>query len=527
MAQYRYVGMKYKQGEAETELITFCARASEIMEWGGVPAKNERFHGGFQRALSARYKKIIDFFNAKQTSPGAIVVAFREGMLKSDPLGVPETWNTDALTLQPDLVSISFSVEDDDSLTLDELRQRVLSLLDARLIGQSLTDEPSAEDNEQDALQDEAGELSESDEKEGEEGEEELDVGQSKLKAFFQFLSDPNKIKEWIADQELKIASTKSKPSLSRADKEYIAFTPEERLKATLRSLIRPAMIVDGQHRVNGANESESNDIVFTVCAIRNADWVEQVFQFVVLNKMARPISKDFLTELLNTSLTNDEIDDIEKKLVSVGIKSADQTLHKYLNYDPRSPFADMVAEASEVIGFDRTGKLSQQGMLAVAKRWRNINSNKPGKNLEMQMFMPALGVSKLTEARAKWKTNDVWIGYFFAFWEVIKKKYSAAQAQVWVKRPSFHLLYIVTLQALQDEFLERKSNGGSKFQSLEDFKAQVEEFFDPVPPGFFQDWTATGLQSGTGWADIKEAIHGFRQGQRLSDIKSTSRLFK
>ena len=523
MTTYKYVGMKYSQGDSTTEMVTFCAPAEDIFSWGGVPAKNERFHGGFQRALSPRYKKIIDFFNSGQTSPGAIVVAFRENVLKTESLGLPSTWNTKELTYKPELVQLEFSSGVDEGASIEQLRTRVQAMLAARL---NLDTQPSSDldtrEVEADANESSAVEEFVDDTNVDSDSDEELDVGQSKLLQFYEFISSDERVNEWINSQASKITSLKEKGNLTQAEKEFVAFTPEERLRFILQSLLRPAMIVDGQHRVNGANECDKEDIVFTVCALKDADWVEQVFQFVVLNKMARPISKDFLTELLNTSLTNSEIKVIDEKLESVGIKNADRIIHKYINHDPKSPFAGMVAEASESIGFEKSGKLSQQGMLAVAKRWRTIN--KGGKTLEMAMFLPALGVDTLTVARKKWEGYEVWVPYMFAFWEVLKTQYE--KEQVWVKAPNFHLLYIVTLQALQDVFLESKAEGDARFSSIENFKEQVRDFFDAVPGSFFQNWSATGLQSGTGWDDIKEAIRAFRKGQKLSTVRSTSSLF-
>lgn len=523
MSTYKYVGMKYTQGDSNTELITFCAPADEIFSWGGVPAKNERFHGGFQRALSPRYKKIIDFFNSNQTSPGAIVVAFRKSVLQAHPLGLPSSWNSASLNYKPEFVQVEFDTEDDAGFSLAELRARVTLMLKERLKidALSLDDDESIESTNGSEIL-ENPETTDSLEQENGESDEEIDVGQSKLQDFFDFISSDERVNSWIATETARIEEIKKKSSISQQEKEYVAFSPEEKLKATLRSLLRPAMIVDGQHRVNGANESEKEQITFTVCAIKDADWVEQVFQFVVLNKMARPISKDFLTELLNTSLTNDEIKEIDTKLVAVGINNSDRIIHKYINHDPRSPFAGMVAEASESIGFEKAGKLSQQGMLAVAKRWRSIS--KGGKSLEMSMFMPSLGVDKLTLARKKWEHHDIWVPYFFSFWTVLKEQYG--KEQVWVKAPNFHLLYIVTLQALQDVFLESKAEGDARFQSIGHFEEQVRDFFESVPASFFQNWSATGLQSGSGWEDIKSAIRLFRKGQKLATVKSNSPLF-
>src|SRR5690349_8934869 len=92
MQTFSYIAQRYSQGDSNATLLTFTADATDILRWGGVPAKNERFHGGFQRALSARYRKIISYFNQGQISPGAIVVAFRPGATTVTELGYPAAW---------------------------------------------------------------------------------------------------------------------------------------------------------------------------------------------------------------------------------------------------------------------------------------------------------------------------------------------------------------------------------------------------------------------------------------------------
>lgn len=528
MPSYKYIAQKYGQGASNATLLTFTANAEDILRWGGVPAKNERFHGGFQRALSERFKKIIKYFEQGQISPGAIVVAFRPNAVQISDLGYPSSWpEQNGLTTSPKFAQIDIFAEDFDALDLGTLISRVRQLLEARpgfettASSGDTTDEGSSdqsEDGSSNYVED--SQENSSDEDEG----DDLDVGQSKLRAFYDFIGNQDAVSAWLSAQTDRYNATKLKRSLTKAERVFLQDSPEEKLRATLVSLLRPAMIVDGQHRVNGAAESELDNIEFAVCAIKDADWVEQVFQFVVLNKMAKPISKDFLTELLNTSLTNQEVDDIDRRLETIGIKNADRRIHKYINHDNRSPFAGLIAEAGEVAGADTTGKLSQQGMLLLAKRWRAIAS--VGKTNELNCFLKYAGASGLGETRQKWNRDyDVWMSLFFAFWTEVKAIYEPQQ--VWVKAEKYHLLYIVTLQALQDMFIESKAGALVKFTSIDDFRQQVREFFENVPGSFFRGWEETGLQSGKGWEHIKKAVAMFQSGKRLEKVTEESELFK
>ncbi|MBB5458762.1 hypothetical protein [Paraburkholderia sp. Cpub6] len=544
MGAYEYIGQLYKQGSSKLELVNFCATAKDIKSWGGVPAKTERFHGGFQRALSERYKKITRYFDDGQCSPTSIVVAFRQGALKVSELAYPSTsWpSEEILSEKPTFVHLALNVdiEDEDDIALSELRKRVSEFLAPRLhIGETSglgdTADTEASENDDDESTDESDEVLQSDGvldvpieasdaevlEDADGSDAELDVGHSKLRAFYDFITDEKKIEQWLNDANVKYAQISAKVKKTPKENDFLEYSPEQRLRYSLVSLLRPAMIVDGQHRVWGAYNSKSaGDIKFTVCAIKDTDWIEQVFQFVVLNKLAHPISPGFLTSLLNTSLTNSEVSEIEERFDVIGIKNVDRKIIKYLNHNEVSPFYQMVSEPSELQGVDNEGKLSDKGMIRLAKRWIGVTRAKK----ELEMFVPALGVPSISAARKKWEKDEAWIEYFFAFWTLLKNKYQ--EGGVWEKKTG-HLLYIVTMSAMQDLFLRKKSGGDAEFKNLEDFKAQVAKFFDRVLPTFFMDWQLTGLQSGDGPDWIKKGIEALRDGQSLQAVRDTSELFQ
>jgi hypothetical protein len=537
---YEYVGVRYTQGTSEEELLSFSAPAHDIHAWGGVPTKTERFHGGFQRALTDRFKGIVRYFNEGYTSPTSIVVAFRKDALEVSDLGYPASWPPQTnLADKPTFAHIRFAFEERDPETddLEGLRNAVCAMLKPRLeasgdlIDSHLEEGEVADDNgttaddaasleEDGTLAAENGESSENGE--GVEEQLEIDVGQSKLRAFYDFLNTPEKVAEWLDSENARYADIKARKPRSRAEREFVLTTPEQRLKLSLVSLLKPAMIVDGQHRVWGAYQATNGPITFNVCAIKDADWIEQVFQFVVLNKLARPISSSFLTALLNTSLTNEELKAIEPRFETVGIRNTDRVLMKYVNFDNRSPFFEMVSQPGDMAGVDNQGRLSDKGMLRVAKRWYNLQTSTP----ELRMFLAAIGETHVGKARKLWQTNhEVWTPYFFAFWEELKAKYE--KEGVWEKKEKFNLLYIVTLMTLQDMFLDAKARGDAVFNNLDDFRQQVLRFFEKVPGSFFLNWEATGLQSGDGPRHIQTAVEMLRQGKHLSTVREQSELFR
>src|SRR5690606_18131371 len=138
-------------------------------------------------------------------------------------------------------------------------------------------------------------------------------------------------------------------------------------------------------------------------------------------------------------------------RLDAIGVKNTERRIMKYLNHDERSPFYGMVAEAGEVAGVDNVGKLSDKGMIRLAKRWRQIRRPK----LEISMFASAIGASNLTDARRRWREYETWFPFFYAFWEEIRAKYE--KDGIWEKSEDYALLYIVTMHAMQDLFLDTK----------------------------------------------------------------------
>jgi hypothetical protein len=279
-------------------------------------------------------------------------------------------------------------------------------------------------------------------------------------------------------------------------------------------------MIVDGQHRVEGANTADAAPIIFSICGVKDADWVEQVFQFVILNRLAKPISPSFLTSILNTSLTNQEVAAIQKRFDKIGIANLDRIIMRYLNHDARSPFFGMISEPGEVAGINNADKLSDKGMIKIAKRWMQISKNKR----ENMSFQSCINAKNASDLRDKWKF-EVWMPYFYAFWDVIKQTYS--KDQIWEKGEKIHLLYIVTMLVLQDMFIDTKAKANVRFSSIEDFRTQVKVFFEDVPAILFTNWAATGLQSGDGPAQIRNAIERAQSGDSLKSIRADHPLFK
>src|SRR5690606_20727328 len=99
-----------------------------------------------------------------------------------------------------------------------------------------------------------------------------------------------------------------------------------------LRDIAKPATVIDGQHRIKGAELCERG-IPFAVCALVDCTWAEQVFQFTVVNYTAVGIPDQFITANAALSLTKSELDSLRPRLVQAGVKVVEYELMRVVNF--------------------------------------------------------------------------------------------------------------------------------------------------------------------------------------------------
>lgn len=514
----RYLGIRFRQATGK-ELVSFVAPAEEIRTWAGVPHKTTSFLGGFQRPLGARFEQIIDFFDADgNCSPTSVVVAFREKGCRirrlyfdteAERLSLSETDNR--LDTEKDfggeLVVIEVP-EFGDELTLSELAARVHRLLSDRTENEVVSEDETedGEEDEQAVDTDPEEELSPEDVSEDDWG---VDVGRSALRDFADNLANENSLNTWLSriDDEIK----RAEPGHSNPRAEA-----EKRLRSVLESLLAPAMIVDGQHRVWGAAES-TQTIPFSVCAILDASWEEQVFQFVVINKQAKAISKEFLASIVNSSLTNREIQALEDRLESAGISTYETRMLRTMNDDPDSPFSGMISRGLE----KESRKITFKAAMAIATRWhRKMNDRDP---VYKTLFRPTLPGSTNAEKAQAWLAG-LWKDHMFAFWSGIRNLYR--DEQLW--DPGMQLMYRATLEVLQDNFLQKKAQAGESFGDPVELREAVESFYGNVPAGFFHtEWKRKELLTSDGRQVLAGALNKMRvPGTKLKSLTKGDELF-
>lgn len=507
----RYLGMTYTQSPG-ARLICFVAPADEIRVWGGVPHKTTDFLGGFQRPLSDRYKGIIDFFDQQSNqSPTAIVVAFRPQAIKITPLN-----NVGGATGLSQFVELEIPDPTDlETAPLKELARRVVQEVGERARS-DVHPTPNIDDSDADAIDDAQAEQVADEEPVAIDVEDErsdwgVDVGKSALADFIRQIDSPAHLDVYLDAIAQKLFASEEAPSLPAARE-----AAEQSLRDVFASLLRPAMIVDGQHRVWGAAECE-REIPFAVVGLIDADWKEQVFQFVIVNKQARAITGEFLASIVNSSLTNREIEELEDRLDAAGLSTYETRMLRLMNDDPDSPFAGLVSK-----GLDETGnKITFKAAMALVRRWSKKMNDRD--NAYKTLFKPGLSGANSKEKQSDWEKR--WKDFMFAFWHGIRNVYISEH--LW--EPKTQLMFRATLESLQDNFLEKKASaGGVVYTDPVQLRKDVEDFYQNVPGGFFHtEWKRKELLTKDGREVLRAALNAMRvPGTKLKQIVDKRELF-
>ncbi|HKQ05753.1 MAG TPA: DGQHR domain-containing protein [Blastocatellia bacterium] len=115
------------------------------------------------------------------------------------------------------------------------------------------------------------------------------------------------------------------------------SFNPDE------EEHLRPALIVDGQHRLYGISAYNEEDLPLLVVSLIDAPLQEQAFQFIVINSKAVRVQADNAKAII-ADLSQDVEDELRKRLLNSGVKYGDQTpLLITINDLPTSPFQKLL----------------------------------------------------------------------------------------------------------------------------------------------------------------------------------------
>jgi hypothetical protein len=470
--RYEYLAQRFRQRDGQSsEMLLFVAPAADVRTWAGIPRKTFDYQHGFQRSLnSGRVGEITEYFSddKKNISPTAIVVGFNHN---SEAVTVEAVTNGAA---SDGLVQLVIEIPDFEALELRDLIDRAATALESRLPKETIdtirADLESAV-NEASTLHDEAN-----GEGEGQEGE---------AASASDVLEKPDR--SYLADFYAELLG------YSRG---LASPTDEEKFRQILYSILKPAIIVDGQHRVFGAASADET-IKLAVCALAESDWVESVYQFVVINQKAKPIKPAFLNSIIATSLSDAEIKEVYDRLDVSNVDVEKAQIMNRVNVDTDSPFRGMID--FEVEG--STGFLQFPGMSKLVRDFRNI---------------PRTHASLLP--KSDWgKPDDIWLQHFYALWRGIRSYFEGEDPRLW-QEPSEgnpnNLLKIVSLQELQRLMLDNWADSRAfQFSRPSKTESAAKAFWKDFPSAFFTDeWRKKGLQTSVGRTVLRNAITDTRR---------------
>lgn len=538
-----------QQTESSKPLILFAAPAPEIEQWVGVPQRSRLDDGetvGFQRQENrARVKELAGFFDEERNVVQNPLLAALQDSASIE--FVPTEGH-------PSFGSLKIVTESLTELTLRELIERVISRLVARVpaLAEQQIDparrqrliERASEIHELESEEEVDFEVSSLEEDEG--PDEDLaesegantDVGSV-------LLTEETQLVDFYQELVLR-AEILGKLASNENPSELLGFTKEAMI-----GYLQPVVLVDGQHRLRGAvlsastaadtdkgrmeirsaidagvepNEAHhqvlmANARSLPVSLLLDDSPSEHVFQFVVVNQKATPMTSALLGTIVSTSLSREELDPVAKRLMNAGIKLEDSQAVAYLTRSSDSPFKGLVQTG---ITGDDTGFLPWTVLNGLTSIFREL---KGGKLYHQQNDYASIWrkrylkdssfVSEADDSLAKfniWSAPDgPWRGVFVRFYSLIKENFGSddpGTPNYWGNTRS-NLFNKISLTILAADFFQYLHERQLTLSSVDDVQEYTEEWLDDVDRQYFaREWRMGGLKKDQSavqrkWAEV------------------------
>lgn len=314
--------------------------------------------------------------------------------------------------------------------------------------------------------------------------------------------------------------------------------------REVLVSYLQPVILVDGQHRLAGATEAarrridtesafrdqavtllskgvpldEVADIQSIEASRRlpmsvtlNHSPAEHVFQFVVVNQRATPVAKALLGTIVSTSLNDQELDSIRKRLEKASVPVEGSQVVAALARNPLSPFYQLVARGFEP---DNAAKLPWSVVGGLAEMFRTLkggifyHQNKPDHAATWaKLFLPS---SKLVEGWAeRGASNELaywrepagpWQPLFIAFWTAVRDRLANLDdpeaGNFWGNPRSSNLFNKPSLTILQTDFFAYLVTLQATLDTEDDVRTYVANWLKLIETKYFaRDWKLAGVK--------------------------------
>ena len=437
MPRYQTISFQqYQSGTNDDQLVMFSAPAKAIASWAGIPRKGWNIRMLYQRWITqSREQELVGFWNVASTrdenndfilGPTALTIAIREqadieeGQIE---LEYESPLNPSQGVLE-NLQTIAGIVVPKIESRLSETQRHTFEQFKA----QPLVELPDTEH----------------------------DYVLESIMQFAQMASDPNWFKE---TNELDDSAM-------------------EDIVVSLEALCRPALVVDGQHRLFGAAQSD-NEIWLPVVAIPNCNWAEQIYQFVVINEKAQRVETSLLTDIFGSSLTQEEQSSIRVKLERSNVQVEERIAAVIAARDSHSPFFNMVKLKLEGAPPDGAKPYVPESTVRIL-----IEGGRSTIGWRTSDDFFEYYVSPTFESRPEWDswTTGRWREYWFAFWRTAAEFYNQ-QAQIesgngetllWNPLEITNLTKSVTMRLFQKLFIEQAIERVKKVKQSRDLLIDV-----------------------------------------------------
>jgi hypothetical protein len=539
---FEYRAVRIRQTELGKWLVFFAAPASEIDGWAGVPRKTKigtDETNGFQRELNLdRLASLKEFYrNPSNIIQNPLLLATRAistGDVTFTKEAGDEFSETGRITIKVEPL-VDYSLRKLLLLVKGELESRVPHLKDGHVPKETLQSlklkaQLTTDEVEDDTDEDE-GESTEDSEESVEASDNSVDQGQSE--ALGAAVLEESHIYDFWVEVAARAEILAEVPSFE--GHEFLGFKKDD-----LISFLLPVVVVDGQHRLWGANETakslvdeQKSEIESAIAAGESAtdlqralmaklsrklpvsllmvdDPAEHVFQFVVVNQKATQIGTALLGTIVSTSLSNDELERVADRLSKAGIKLEDSRVISYLARHHSSPFCDLVerglqGDAKDLLPWTVLGSLASIfRKLKGGKLYNQPKNDYAG--IWRLKFLPSSALVADWESKGfkseyeYWQQPDgPWRLVFITFWTELRSALGSAEGDewnVWGKARTSNLFNKISLTILTADFFQYLCEVKQGIDSVEDLKHLISDWLTDVKPKYFgRDWKLSGVK--------------------------------
>ena len=544
MAEYRYTGLKIRQSESQKELVLFAAPASDIQVWSGVPQKKSFGEGaettGFQReANEKRIDNLRSFFlDSENIVQNPLLCATRT--IGDAHVSFDMTEGT--------VGEVIITLPDYESMSLLECLKLVRTGIEGRLIEVPTANSRLEKLRE---LAHEAGhsELETAEPEDDDEGVGDVNDGEQDAPAIESALFEESHLLDFWEDVDARVRLIEELgPSFS--GNEFLGFT-----KDAILSYLKPAVLVDGQHRLRGAVEAANSQMeqdpwkgkieskidagedpsmvrakfleevsrILPISMLLSDDPEEQIFQFVIVNQKATPIGKALLGTIVSTTLSDSEMSKVSERLINAGIEVEESKSITFMSRFDGSPFCGLVERG--LVG-DEKDLLKWNVLGGLINLFRHLKGgilygqNNDYADKWKRKYLDSSGVVAQYSERGfstpmeNWSSDaGPWREVFMRFYALVREKFGDTsdneKSNHWGRPRNSNLFNKISLTILAADFFQYLTDVKSKIDSVDNIDNLFDEWLEDVNFGYFdKDWDLAGVKKDSAgirkqWAQV------------------------